>query len=194
MRALRSLGIVAASLALVAGLTGQVAVAVDGSAMTESSVSAWTGPDPNDAPLVEIPALGEDDTWVSDVDANAMGPADGAGTGGPCSGATRGHVVKTYVGVQFEVSLPLRCGRWDGTSGWGWRKLNALARWNSWYDGMIGATLQNPAGTSVNGTSRTYWTQWFTQCKPVYRFRVVTETRSYGGGKMGVLNAYKEIR
>lgn len=154
--------------------------------------SAWTGPDPNDGPPIEVSVPGEDDTWASDVDANAVGPTDPAG--GPCSGATRGHVVKTYAGVAFEVTMPLRCGRWDGTSGWGWRKMVALGRWSSWYDGMIGATLQNPEGTSVNGTSRTYWTQWFRQCNPVYRFRVITETRSYGGGKMGVLNAYKEIQ
>ena len=47
--------------------------------------------------------------------------------------------------------MPLRCGRWDGEAGWGYRKMAAKGRWNPWYDGMIGATLANPYDRTSTG-------------------------------------------
>ena len=65
-------------------------------------------------------------------------------------------------------------------------------RWNPWYDGMIGATMQNPAEIVYDGTSVKYISQWFPQCNPPYKFVVVTESRDYGGvGRMGVITAYQ---
>ncbi|MGI5352192.1 hypothetical protein ACQEU8_28970 [Streptomyces sp. CA-250714] len=103
--------------------------------------------------------------------------------------------MKTYNGVEQESTMPLRCGRWDpDTGGWGKRKLDAKNRWDAWWDGMIGTTLQNPDDVDRAGTSKTYKSEWFEECNPEYRFIVVTETKQYGDGKQGVINAYKLYR
>jgi hypothetical protein len=39
------------------------------------------------------------------------------------------------------------------------RKLKANNRWNAWWDGMIGATLQNPKVVDVQGTAKVYKTE-----------------------------------
>jgi hypothetical protein len=78
--------------------------------------------------------------------------------------------VKEDVGVEDLGAVPPRCGYYrpgrgaDGL-GFGYRKLVAKGRWNSWSEGMIGATLENPAGidVSVPGT-KTYYSGRFTDC------------------------------
>ncbi|MGA8995684.1 MAG: hypothetical protein WB441_15385 [Nocardioidaceae bacterium] len=72
--------------------------------------------------------------------------------------------------------------------------MKAKNRWNTWWDGMIGATLQNPSNVVVEGTGKTYKTDWFYYCDPVYKFVVVTETSSYGDGKRGVITAYQKFK
>jgi len=91
--------------------------------------------------------------------------------------------------------VPLRCGRWDETKGWGYRKLVAKGRWNPWFDGMIGATLQAPTSVTQSGTATRFQTQWFTQCNPVYRFVVVVESKLTPQGVVtGVNNANQQFQ
>ncbi|WP_461009361.1 hypothetical protein [Streptomyces capparidis] len=199
-RAGRAAVTVAFSTALLAATVAvNPAFAEEGTAKHRSgtvTTDDWTGPDPHDAPgpLTEPGRTYPDDlAWPDDTQPDAI--SDGpAGRGGPCDGETRGHRVKTYRYVQGENTMPLRCGHWTSGSGWGWRKLKTKDRWSTWWDGMIGATLQNPRDTRTQGTSKTYWTRWFEECNPVYRFKVLTETKTYGDGKQGVLNAYLEYR
>lgn len=76
-------------------------------------------------------------------------------------------------------------------------KLKAKGRWNIWFEDMIGATLENPAGHwAQNATTDIYVTAWQTDCNPVYRFRVVVNTTKKSGKKymMGVVNAYQEYK
>lgn len=97
----------------------------------------------------------------------------------------------------YGRNVPIRCGYWNGVRGWGVQKLKAKSRWNVWYRGMIGATLENPRDRwAQNPTTDIYVTRWFTECDPVYRFRVVVNTSRKSGhaGMMGVVNAYMEFR
>jgi len=162
-----------------------------------ASAKVWPGPDPREGPgpLTVAGRTYPDDAQLPGMD-RPDAPSEGAdaGRGGPCAGETNGHRVKTYKGVREESTMPLRCGRWDSGSGWGKRKLDAKDRWSVWWDGMIGTTLQNPDDVVPAGTSKTYKSEWFEECNPEYRFIVVTETKTYGDGKQGVLNAYKQYR
>lgn len=95
----------------------------------------------------------------------------------------------------YGRSVPLRCGYWDGVKGWGVVKLKAKGRWNAWYQGMIGATLEHPVDHwAQNATTDIYVTGYQWACTPVYRFRVVVNTTTKDGKRymMGVVNAYKE--
>lgn len=97
----------------------------------------------------------------------------------------------------YARNVPIRCGYWNGVKGWGVQKLKAKSRWNVWYRGMIGSTLENPRDRwAQNPTTDIYVTRWFTECDPVYRFRVVVNTSRKSGhtGMMGVVNAYMEFR
>jgi hypothetical protein len=130
--------------------------------------------------------VGDDDNWIpTDNDA-------GSNSTGACAHLTKGYLVKRYENVQVWGTMPLRCGYLDGSRGWGFAKMVAKGRWNPWYDGMIGATLQNPESIVYSGTSARYQSQWFPQCSPPYRFVVVTESRPYGSGRMGIITAYQQ--
>lgn len=63
---------------------------------------------------------------------------------------------------------------------------------------MIAATVENPDHTDIQnqGTSEVFYTQWFTQCNPEYRFKVVADYRGFNGGPkmIGIITAYKEFR
>lgn len=151
----------------------------------------WTGPDPTWGPppphaLTSLAvAIGEDDP------PDYSNP-DGLSTG-PCSLLPRHYNVKQYGAVAIHGTMPLRCGYFNGTKGFGFAKLSAKGRWDPWWDGMIGATLQNPQGGVVqDGTSFKYRTRWFYECTPVYRFIVVTDVRPYGPGRMGIITAYQQ--
>jgi hypothetical protein len=125
--------------------------------------------------------------------ATLPGPGSGSGV---CSGQNQSHLVKRYYPVAWgNGHVPLRCGRWDGSSGWGYRKLLAKGRWNIWYDGMIGATMHAPTKVTHEGTSTAFRTQWFTNCSPVYRFVVIVESRRTPQGvARGIITAYQEVR
>ena len=124
-------------------------------------------------------------------------PAPG-GASGVCAGQGMSHVVKRYYGVAWgNGTVPLRCGLWNASvqRGWGYRKLVAKGRWNVWWDGMIGATMQSPASVTQVGTSTTFKSKWFTNCSPVYRFIVVVESRpTPQGGATGINNAYQKFQ
>ena len=122
-------------------------------------------------------------------------PAPG-GASGVCAGQGMSHVVKRYHGVAWgNGTVPLRCGRWTGTGGWGYRKLVAKGRWNAWFDGMIGATLQMPTSVAQQNSATIFRTGWFTQCNPVYRFVVVVEARMTPQGVIsGINNAYQQYK
>lgn len=112
-----------------------------------------------------------------------------------CAGEPMRHVVKRYRYVQGLRPVPLRCGHFTNGQGWGYRKFRALGRWNPWFDGMIGSTLQSPHHVDPQGSARVYFTRWFVECTPDYRFKVVVETRHLpGGGRHGVMTAYKDFR
>ena len=41
----------------------------------------------------------------------------------------------------------------------------------------------------------TYYTKWFEDCNPVYRFKVVLDTRPYGSAnRMGIITAYEDYK
>jgi hypothetical protein len=142
------------------------------------------GPDPTLAPpapatgITTLAAAGGDD-WLPPPTENN---GDDYGTG-PCASLKRSYQVKRYEGVQVWGTMPLRCGYHDGAAdrGLGFAKMVEKGRWNPWCDGMIGATIQNPADIKHSGTSVRYISQWFPQCNPPYKFVVVTESRDYGG-------------
>lgn len=115
-------------------------------------------------------------------------------SGGPCAGQPAAHVVKHYLYVKGLVIVSLRCGHFTNGSGWGYRKLEAKGRWNPGTDAMIAATLESPKSITPQGTARVYLTEWFVHCNPVYRYKVVVETRKVDGGMLGVLNAFKDFR
>ena len=121
---------------------------------------------------------------------------DPGSSAGVCAGQNASHLVKRYYPVAWgSGSVPLRCGRWDGSSGWGFRKLIAKGRWNPWYDGMIGATMHAPTSVTHEGTSTAFRTRWFTNCSPVYRFVVIVESRRTPQGVVrGIITAYQEVR
>lgn len=123
-------------------------------------------------------------------------PVPGGPLSGVCAGKGMSHLVKRYrPAVWFGGSVPLRCGRWNGTRGWGYRKLVGKGRWNPWYDGMIGATLALPTSVVLQGTATIFTSKWFTQCSPVYRFVVIVEARLTSQGvTSGVINAYKQVK
>ena len=80
---------------------------------------------------------------------------------------------------------------------WGLAKLQGQGRWNTWFEGMIGATLEAPKSHwAQKPTTDIYVTKWQTSCDPVYRFRVVVNTTRRPGQKfmMGVVNAYQEVQ
>jgi hypothetical protein len=91
-------------------------------------------------------------------------------------------------------AMPLRCGYYLEPAGWGFSKLVARGRWDPWWDGMIGATMQKPFETMYQGTSIRYKSEWFYQCNPIYRFVVIAENRTFGPGRMGVINAYQQTQ
>lgn len=121
---------------------------------------------------------------------------DPGSSAGLCAGKGMSHVVKRYRPVAWgNGTVPLRCGRWNGTSGWGYRKLVAKGRWNVWFDGMIGATLESPTSVGQQGSATIFRTQWFTQCVPIYRFVVIVESRLTPQGVVsGVNNAYQDFK
>lgn len=133
-------------------------------------------------------------TLVEAGPASAELPGPG-GSAGACAGKGMSHVVKRYRPVGWGTGgVPLRCGRWNGTRGWGYRKLVAKGRWNPWFDGMIGATLVTPRSVSHQGSATIFKTKWFTQCTPVYRFVVVVESRlTPQGVPSGINNVYQRI-
>lgn len=94
--------------------------------------------------------------------------------------------------------VPLRCGfhNFAKNKGFGVRHLEARGRYNVWYQGMIGATLAAPASIRRNDTTFVYRTKYFTECDPVYRFKVIVQTKNVGGTRLmrGVITAYKELR
>lgn len=112
----------------------------------------------------------------------------------PCLDQDASKRVKTYRQVISLGKVPLRCGQCVNGRGWGLRKLVAKARWNIWFDSMIGATLQSPKKVRHEGTAYVYRTRWFTECDPVYRFKVVVETRAKDGKKMGIVTAFQDFR
>jgi hypothetical protein len=102
---------------------------------------------------------------------------------------------KTYRSVATLGKVALRCGRYSNGRGWGYRKLVGTGRWNIWFDSMIGATLQSPKRIERDGTTYVFLTRWFKECDPVYRFRVVVQTRSYGTKKhMGIITTYQKFK
>jgi hypothetical protein len=123
---------------------------------------------------------------------------DAGSSAGPCAGKGMSHVVRRYRPVAWgDGSAPLRCGLWIPAThrGWGYPKLVANGRWNVWWDGMIGATLEAPVSVKHDGTSTTFKTKWFTNCSPVYRFVVVVESRPTPQGVVtGVNNAYQKFQ
>ena len=158
------------------------------------ATGGWTGPNPQNGPgpnSIAGQTYADDLNWPNDSQPYARPVAGGSGL---CADKSRSYRVKTYQHVQGEGSMPLRCGRWSSGSGWGWLKLDAKNRWNVWFDGMIGATLQNPRKVEVQGTSKVYKTEWFEWCDPVYRFIVVVETSTYGDGKRGIITAYQKFQ
>jgi hypothetical protein len=124
-------------------------------------------------------------------------PDPGGASASVCAGQSVSHVVRRYVGIAWGNStVPLRCGQWSTAAqrGWGYRKLVAKGRWNPWWDGMIGATMQSPASVTTVGSSTTFKSRWFTQCVPIFRFVVVVESRPTPQGVVtGVNNAYQKF-
>lgn len=112
----------------------------------------------------------------------------------PCSNLDDSTRVKSYQQVNTLGKVPLRCGRYLNGRGWGFRKLVAKGRWNIWFDSMIGATLQSPKKVRREGSAYVYRTRWFKECDPVYRFKVVVETRAKDGKKMGIVTAFQDFR
>lgn len=161
---------------------------------TLEATGEWTGPDPRLGPgpgSVPGQTYPDDLLWIDDSQPDDISVGtDGAG---PCKDKAKGHKVKTHKYVQTEGKVPLRCGRYSAGSGWGWRKLKAKDRWNVWWDGMIGATMQSPLSfVEQQGTAKVFKTEWFEECDPVYRFVVVVETSRRGNGKMGIITAYQQ--
>ena len=92
--------------------------------------------------------------------------------------------------------VPLRCGFHNHAKdrGFGVRHLEARGRYNVWHQGMIGATLATPKSIKREGTTFVYRTKYFTDCDPVYRFKVIVQTKNVGGTRLmrGVITAYQE--
>lgn len=76
------------------------------------------------------------------------------------------------------------------------RHLEDRGRSNVWYQGLIGATLSSPTSINRDGTTFVYRTKYSTDCDPVYRFKVIVQTKNIGGTRLmrGVITAYKEMR
>lgn len=166
-----------------------------------AQAQAWSGPDPAAGGSGGYAIATEGQTGI--IDNSLPDPGEdqippGGGGGGPCTGQVAGHVVKNYSARNYAGMAVLRCGRWfaNTRSGWGFRKLVALGRWNTWFDGMIGATLENPDHTVMQGNTEVFFTQWFTQCTPEYRFKVVVSYNGFNGSPnmQGIITAYKEFR
>jgi hypothetical protein len=112
---------------------------------------------------------------------------------GPCADRHRWHAVRHYHATGLG-SVALRCGKWEPPKGWGYRKLVAKGRWNTWYDGMIGAVLET-GEMEHQGAGLVYRSPWFTYCNPDYRFVVLVDTRTFGHDRArGVITAYKQFR
>ena len=105
--------------------------------------------------------------------------------------------IKRYYSTKAG-KVPLRCGFQNHrkNKGFGVRHLEARGRYNVWYQGMIGATLASPASIKRDRTTFVYRTRFFTECDPVYRFKVIVQTDNIGRTKLmrGVITAYKEWR
>jgi hypothetical protein len=116
----------------------------------------------------------------------------------PCAGQNMSHLVTTYSPAAWgDGHVPLRCGSWNANTqrGWGYRKLVAKGRWNVWFDGMIRVTLATPTRLTQAGFSTRFYTAWFNNCDPQYRFVVVVEARNTPHGVVtGVNNAYQDFR
>lgn len=120
-------------------------------------------------------------------------PAEAAGA---CADRSMNSIKRYYDTRAGKV--PLRCGfhNYAKNKGFGVRHLEARGRYNVWYRGMIGATLGNPLTITREGTTFIYRTNYFEDCDPVYRFKVIVQTKNVGGTKLmrGVITAYKEKR
>lgn len=120
-------------------------------------------------------------------------PAEASGA---CGDRSMNSIKRYYPTKAGRV--PLRCGFHNHTKnkGFGVRHLEARGRYNIWYQGMIGATLASPASIKSDGTTFVYRTEYFTDCDPVYRFKVIVQTKNVGGTRLmrGVITAYKEKR
>lgn len=120
-------------------------------------------------------------------------PADASGA---CGDRSLNSIKRYYPTKAGKV--PLRCGfhHHKKNKGFGVRHLEARGRYNVWYQGMMGATLASPASIKRDGTTFIYRTKYFTDCDPVYRFKVIVQTDNIGGTKLmrGIITAYKEKR
>lgn len=111
-----------------------------------------------------------------------------------CAEQSKDHIHKWYT-ARNGIRVPLRCGTWSGTKGFGLRKLVAKDRWNPWYRGMITLTLRSPYQVTRDGTTWVYQSRTFVDCDPPYHFRVVVQTRNTGGTKRmrGIVTAYQRF-
>lgn len=122
--------------------------------------------------------------------------APAAEAAGACGDRSMNSIKRYYATKAGKV--PLRCGFHNHAKnkGFGVRHLEARGRYNVWYQGMIGATLATPGSIERDGTTFVYRTKYFTDCDPVYRFKVIVQTKNIGGTRLmrGVITAYKEMR
>ncbi len=118
-------------------------------------------------------------------------PAPDVGAG-PCGPDVGDWTIVQWYQSTGSGPVPMRCGNWDGLSGWGYRKAVALGRSGVWYEGMTGAVLSG-FSVDVQGTTHVYRSQRFVYCDPEYRFVVVVQTRTFGHDHMrGIITAHKK--
>lgn len=161
-----------------------------GATVAPAQASTWPGPDPAANERLAATYVPGVDDYIPSIDdvlddlAADRKPAD-AETG-PCAGKPNFERFKSYSST--IGSIPLRCGRYDNGRGFGYRKMVARGRWNTWYDGMIGATLQKPDRVEREGTTVVMLSQYFAECTPPYRFKVVIQTAN----SKGIITAYAD--
>lgn len=123
----------------------------------------------------------------------APAPAQAAGA---CGDRSLNSIKRYYPTKAGRI--PLRCGFQNHAKNkeFGVRHLEARGRYNVWHQGMIGATLATLASIEREGTTFVYRSKYFTDCDPVYRYKVIVQTKRIGGTKLmrGVITAYKERR
>ncbi len=134
-------------------------------------------------------------TFVAEMFLGLVSPSP-AEAAGACGDRSLNSIKRYYPTKAGKV--PLRCGfhNHEENKGFGVRHLEARGRYNVWFRGMIGATLESPASIKREGTTFIYRTKYFTNCDPVYRFKVVVQTKNIGGTRLmrGVITAYQEKR